>query len=140
MDIDQADDPGEENQEDVNFVLQSLGLGGECHEDANKTGKGGGKSKSFGKRGGKGSCKNNILSALANAFWIVTQSAWNQSGAKGSYGSKASGGKGPGGKSNGSEVMCYKCNKSGHIARNCPSAAAAVQRECYKCGENGRIA
>ena len=47
MEVDQAEDPGEENQGKVNFASQQRGLGGRYPEDVNVTGKGGGNSKSF---------------------------------------------------------------------------------------------
>lgn len=36
---------------------------------------------------------------------------------------------------NRSSGACYNCNKSGHISRNCPDGA----KSCYSCGKLGHI-
>lgn len=48
-----------------------------------------------------------------------------------------------------SDILCYNCQKHGHIARACPLAAASIAtvnaatrpvRACYSCGKPGHIA
>lgn len=65
-------------------------------------------------------------------FGMGGQFGGKGAGAKG--GSKGSVGKGS------SDAICYKCGKTGHIARNCTNPATTDHRDCYKCGKNGHIA
>ena len=50
---------------------------------------------------------------------------------------KGPGGTSPGGKGSGSDVTCYKCNESGHIACNCAITAIADQRRATSGGKRG---
>ncbi len=51
------------------------------------------------------------------------------------HGEQRSGG-GRGGHRSGPPVRCYRCNRNGHIARDCRESAD----RCYKCNNSGHLA
>ena len=114
---------------EVDRIWKGKGYGKD-NKGKGKDGKGKSKNKSSSKND-KGSGKSHFQKGSWNNSWGSGKGKWNQNNANNSDKGGKSSSKGKG-HSNNSKIVCWKCNKPGHVAKDC-----RVRLVEFVEGENG---
>ncbi|PAA47263.1 hypothetical protein BOX15_Mlig005423g1, partial [Macrostomum lignano] len=120
------------------------GFGASANDGAEGSGggfgsRGGGFGSRGGGRGGFGASADDGADGGGGGFGSRGGGFGSRGGGRGGFGASADDGAGGGGGGS----VCYKCNQSGHFARECPNAEAGGGgggSVCYKCNQSGHFA